>query len=195
MSLQYSRIFVSIKPTTTVLNYVKDAMHSLQMDFKNGVRWIRPETVHVTVQFIGEVSETSLGDVIAKIGSVTPNVSPFTLLLKSPEVAPTLKRPRLIWIPLIGQTEEIQQLFLEVRSAVRNCGIGLDDKRVLPHITLGRISQPQYFNDHRAVQKKLEQYAMPAIIQLKVSEIAVVQSILGPSGPTYIDLKQYSLGA
>mgnify|MGYP001209605490 CR=1 FL=1 len=195
MSLHYSRVFVSLKLTTAVLDYVKDVMHSLQMEFREGVRWIRPETAHVTVQFIGEVSKASLGDVIAKIGSVTPNVSPFTLLLKSPEVAPTLKRPRLIWIPLIGQTEEIQHLFLEVRSAVRNCGIGLDDKRLLPHITLGRISRPQYFNDHRAVEKKLEQYARSAIIQLKVSEIAVVQSILGPSGPTYIDRKQYYLGA
>ena len=195
MSLKYSRIFVSIKLTTAVLDYVKDVMHSLQMEFRDGVRWIRPEAAHVTVQFIGEVSETSVRDVIAKIGSVTPDLSPITLLLKSPEVAPTLKRPRLIWIPLIGEVKEIQHLSFQVRSAVRNCGIVLDDKGVLPHITLGRISQPQYFSDHRAVEKKLEQYAMPTIIQLKVSEIAVVQSILGPSGPTYIDRKQYSLGA
>ena len=193
MSLQYSRVFVSIKLTTAVLNYVKDVMHSLQMEFRDGVRWIRPETAHVTVQFIGEVSEIGLRDVIAKIGSLTPNLSPFTLLLKSPEVAPTLKRPRFIWIPLIGKLKEMQNLSFEVRSAVGNCGIVLDDKEVFPHITLGRISQPQYFNDYRSVEKKLEQYVIPTMIQLKVSEIAVVQSILSPSGPKYVDRKKYSL--
>ena len=90
----------------------------------------------------------------------------------------------------------MQHLSVKVRCAVKSCGIILDDKEFLPHITLGRISQPQYFADHRVVEKKLEQYAIPAIIQLlKVSEIAVVQSILGPYGPKYIDLKKYVLDA
>ena len=194
--LQYSRVFVSINLTRVVLIYVKDTIGALQEDFKKGVRWIRPETAHVTVQFIGKVSEIILGDVISKIGNLTPNLSSFTLSLESPEVAPTLKRPRLIWIPLTGGVAEMQHLSVKVRCAVKSCGIILDDKEFLPHITLGRISQPQYFADHRAVEKKLEQYAIPAIIQLlKVSEIAVVQSILGPYGPKYIDLKKYALDA
>ena len=195
MSPQYSRIFVSINLPTVLLNCINDTVHSLKIDFRKGVRWIKPETAHITVQFVGEIPETILGDLIEKIGNVTPNVSPFTLALKSPEVAPSLKRPKLIWIPVTGEVDEIQHMSSAVRNAVKNCGIILKNRGFSPHITLGRISQPEYFSEHRAIEKNLQRYAISTLapLSLKVSEIAVVQSILSPSGPKYINRKKYVL--
>lgn len=196
MSLQYRRIFVSINLTTTILNGIKDTIRFLQIDFPKGVRWIRPETAHVTVHFVGEMPENILGNFIKKLGEVTPGWSPFTLFLGSPEVIPSLKRPRVIWIPLDGDLEEMQNMSFGVRNVIKNCGIDLNARGFVPHITLGRIFQPKCFNNHGAVAKRLQQYVIRANPQsLEVSEIAIVQSVLHQSGPIYTNRKKYPISA
>ena len=62
------------------------------------IRWVRPEGLHLTLKFLGEISQEQLATVYQAVESGVAGISPFSFTLAEMGAFPNLRRPRVIWI-------------------------------------------------------------------------------------------------
>ena len=98
-------------------------------------RWARPEALHVTLKFIGEVSDTLVRNMKTALSTV--KAAPFQIMFRDAGFFPGPKSPRVFWIGVQGE-QALPQLAATVDTALAKIGIAREDKGYHPHLTLAR---------------------------------------------------------
>jgi 2'-5' RNA ligase len=177
---------------------IREALRDVQVSLRNrvgGARWVRPEGIHLTLRFLGEIDETML-DAVGKgltetVGRCGP---PFSLVVGGIGYFPPRGRPRVVWIGLsnpAGDPAALSRL-CELQSAiegtVRAAGLSPETRPFHPHLTLARL-------DERGPRQP------PAIPgdahigrgSLPVESVRLYRSTLSRSGASYDVLREYAL--
>jgi len=105
---------------------------------RQGVRFVKPEKLHLTLAFLGSVDEAKLGELMRELNKVA--VPPFRLQLSGLGCFPDMRRPKVIWLGLDGDASSIQTLATKVTAAAKPFAPELDEKPYSPHVTLARVS-------------------------------------------------------
>ena len=188
------RIFIAINPNAELLHHIKNAIRSLQVVFPAGVKWIDPKLAHVTIHFVGNITTKQLGEITSSISTIVTKLAPFTLSLGPIGVFPNLKNPRIIWISLAGDLQQLRLMSLQVCNSLKVIGIMSGTRALIPHITLGRVYQQTVFANQDSIADNLEVLSAIACGHLlEVTELTIVESILHKWGPTYLNRAQYLL--
>jgi len=173
------RIFIAIPLPAEV----KERLNQVSRDFaKFPAKWVEEENLHITLVFVGEVSEE---DKIGKISGVLDNVNcgPITLEVGGLSLFPSEKEARLLVAKIGGEEEKLAQLSEKIKDGLRKEKIGFDEKPFRPHITLAR------FKDIGSKQQKALRAEVGAIklpkMKFAAKEIMLVESQLTPTGPIY----------
>src|SRR5947209_14928511 len=103
-----------------------------------GVRFVRPEGLHVTLKFLGEVSEERAERTVEALRGV--RASPFELELRGTGFFPNEKRPRIFWVGLHAHpADALGQLATQVEEACAVVGFPREQRPFQPHVTLARL--------------------------------------------------------
>src|SRR5437762_1995995 len=105
---------------------------------EGGVRWSRPEGVHLTLQFLGNVHTNTIPRIEQAIRDACDGAKPARLSLEGAGAFPNLARPRVVWIGLSGDVSPLQTLQANISANLKTLGFE-PDKPFQPHITLGRV--------------------------------------------------------
>lgn len=107
---------------------------------ESGVRWAAPESLHVTLHFLGDVDERELVDVCKAVSEAAAGESPFTLRVGGVGAFPNARRPKTLWAGITAGAEELQRLhgLIEARLLDRGC-YRKEERAFTPHLTLGRV--------------------------------------------------------
>jgi 2'-5' RNA ligase len=152
-----------------------------------GARWIRPENLHVTLRFIGEVDEHVVEDLDAALGrTVAPG---FELRLEGVGYFGPVKRPANLWAG-VERSDAIQFLHDKIDRALVAAGLSPDDRKFRPHVTLARLKA-----DSRTdrIGRWLEENALFRAGPIPVSRFVLYRSHLGSDGSVYEPLMEYPL--
>ena len=103
-----------------------------------GVTWSRPETMHVTLAFLGDVNEAYLPEVEAA-GRDAAAMAPFELRLGSMGRFPERGPVRVLWVGFQTGAEELAELHGRLRRALAVRGMELEARSFSAHVTLGRV--------------------------------------------------------
>jgi 2'-5' RNA ligase len=152
-----------------------------------GVRWVRPEGIHLTLRFLGEVEAARLESIVAAARGMRTG---GTLLLRTGDlgVFPARGRPRVVWVGLEERGEGLRRLQSGLDAALERIGFDRDDRDGSPHLTLGRVKPG---GDPRAALAA----AAPASREFEVREFVLLESRLQPSGAIYERRAAFPLGA
>jgi RNA 2',3'-cyclic 3'-phosphodiesterase len=129
------RIFVALDIDDAIRGRIQRFMEGVQ-EFAPDVRWVRPESLHVTLKFIGERPEESVEQVKAALSRIASN--PFLLSFRGFGFFPTAKSPRVFWIGIEAEPE-LRRLAATIDDAAAALGIAKEDHSFSPHLTLARI--------------------------------------------------------
>src|SRR5271157_5034376 len=126
------RLFVALDIDAAIRERVaafRDEMRALAP----GVRWVGPETFHVTLQFLGETQK------IEEIKRALAHVkaAPVTLTFRAAGFFPTPQRPRVFWVGIESEPE-LQTLVDDIGTALAPLGFKRDEGPYHPHLTLAR---------------------------------------------------------
>jgi 2'-5' RNA ligase len=102
------------------------------------LRLARAEGLHVTLAFLGEVSEDRVDELGAIIDAAARPGRPFRLGVGGLGCFPTPHRPRVVWQGLRGEVDRAAALQSRLAAGLRQAEFVLDDRPFAPHITLGR---------------------------------------------------------
>lgn len=154
---------------------------------RNGINWVKPENLHLTLLFIGETQNADIPDLSKALFDFLIKTSGFELKCLGFELFPA-REPRLIWVKLDTQDRGIFRLAKDLNRAVRDCGYEPDAKSLKLHITVGRIKtrQPAWL-EQEIMQSQLDQE--PALYDT----VTFYQSVLMPDGPVYTPLRQFNM--
>lgn len=154
---------------------------------RNGINWVKPENLHLTLLFIGDTETAELTDLNKAIFDVVIKSSALALKSLGFELFPA-REPRLIWVKLDTQDKAVFQLAKDLNRAVRECGYEPDAKSLKLHITVGRIKtqQPAWL-EQEIMQSQLVKE--PAVYDT----VTFYQSVLKPDGPVYTAIQQFNM--
>ncbi len=104
-----------------------------------GAKWVGPENLHLTLRFIGEVSEAGFADVDAALSEV--RAAGFDLVLSGIGHFASGKAPRVLWVG-VEKNESLAYLQGRVEAACVRAGLDSERRNFSPHITLARLHNP-----------------------------------------------------
>lgn len=130
------RLFTAFEPPPAIrqeLVRLQKALSSLPFR-----RWQSPDTLHLTLHFLGEVDPRLLEPLTERLQEVCRSVSAFRLELGELGAFPSPRRPRTLWVGVGGERERLLALEAALRPQVAAFGIPLEARPYSPHITLAR---------------------------------------------------------
>lgn len=178
------RTFLAINLPGTIRTELTRILEELQ---KSGepVRWVKAESLHITLQFLGEVEEHRLEEIDQTLEREDFPVFPFSIRIRGTGVFPNLRSPRVFWLGL-DYPDHLIQLQQKVTDVLSRLGFSPEDREFAPHLTLGRAKgrvQPSF------VEKFIQMdYAAP---EFEVTSFELMKSELLPQGARYTVLRTY----
>lgn len=186
------RLFIALNlPAELRSRIATDVLEPLQAQLP-GVRWVREETLHVTLLFLGECGRAVLHEVQAVVREVAAARKPVEVSLSGLGAFPNPERPRVVWLGL-GDPAPVQELHRALEREHTRLGLPLKGRTYHPHVTLARVPQKAGYEvgDTLAPTLTTVQFEAPVTF----SSVDLMSSELTPRGPRYTALLTAPLGS
>ncbi|MFC4592152.1 RNA 2',3'-cyclic phosphodiesterase [Sphaerisporangium corydalis] len=170
------RLFVALSPPPEGLAEVAEAVGSLGKDWPE-LRWVAPETWHVTMAFLGEVGEGVLPGLGVRLARAAARYPPMTLSFAAGGTFPAAARARVVWLGVAGGETTLSRLAASLAAGARRAGADHADRKPFhPHLTLAR-SRPRTGVDARPLIEGLSGFAGTPWL---ADSVHLMRSHLGP---------------
>ncbi len=182
------RSFIAIE----VPEEVRKAVHMLKQVIPPDcakIRWVKPQSIHLTLVFLGEVFNDSLDRIKGAIAGVAEHHRGFSMAIMGSGTFPNIRRPRVLWVGVIPEAKEpITKLVFDLMDALDFLELE-EKKRFSPHITFGRIKS---VHNLQSLQQGIERFSLNSD-DFQVREITLFKSELKPGGAEYTPLAKFPL--
>ncbi len=191
------RLFVGIDIDDDIRRRITNFMDGVR-GFAPDVRWVGPETFHITLKFIGEQPSQALDALKANLRDVRG--MPTTIKFCGPGFFPTAKAARVFWVGM-EHDENLPALAAAVDRATGRLGIASEERAFKPHLTLARAGsgRPQWkagdrtTSAFRRLQEKLAALPQPEFGTMTAHDFFLYESKLSPAGARYTKLERFVL--
>ena len=158
-----------------------------------GVRSVRPEGIHLTLRFLGDVDSDSVPRIISAVGAAAAQSQPFALTLGGVGAFPNAASARVLWVGVDGEMTRLSELHKNVESELSNVGFKRDRRRFNPHITLARIRDRVSRADRRRLFETVSAVSHDRV-RFSVKTVTLFQTTLHPEGSIHTALYRARLG-
>jgi len=185
------RIFIAIN----LPEEIKKELEKYQSQWPElPIRWTKPENLHVTLAFLGYLSDEELVEVLRVTKEVTQKHQPFSINLTKIIYGPPKKMPpRMVWVEG-AKSKDLANLQLDLEKSLVSSGkikFEPEERSFTCHITLGRIKTWEF--------RQIEPEERPEVnedisLSFDVNSIEVMESALKRGGAEYTVLESTGLG-
>ena len=168
--------------------------------FAPDARWMKPESLHVTLKFIGEQPEAAVEPIKNALRTIA--IEPAEIHFRGCGFFPTAKSARVFWIG-IDAGPELAALSAAIDAKTAALGIPKEARAFSPHLTLARGSggsgSPRRMKadapnrTFQRLQEKLSARPAPEFGTMTPREFFLYQSHLSPKGSKYTQLAGFDL--
>ncbi len=148
------------------------------------VRWVKPEAMHLTLRFLGDVDRKRLEGVMTAVARLEGS---GRIELRMVEVGSFGARsPRIVWVGLARDQgfEALRHLRRRLDQALNGAGFEPEQASFRPHLTLGRVRRQATRQDRASIRAAVEA-AAELDIATSLQRVALVESTLLKDGPRY----------
>lgn len=191
------RLFLAVeipKPIRLAIRALGEQMAE-QWSIVWGVRveprcFVRPENLHVTLKFIGEVSQQ---DVVRICSALDKCEFPPRFSLSADRIICLPERGAIgiVSAGLAGDLEQLQDLYRVVEVACAELEVPRDRRPYKPHVTFARLRPPLSSARRQAIES--QPLARSATVPFPVNDIVLFESHLEPTGARYVPLARFPL--
>ncbi|WP_425398803.1 RNA 2',3'-cyclic phosphodiesterase [Aeoliella sp.] len=179
-----TRTFIAIEPSPDVVGHAERALLRLRR-LADNVKWVERGNLHWTLHFLGEIDDQELYDVCQAVERGAAEVEPFTLEAAGVGAFPSQSRPRTLWIGAGAGGEAMELLHSKLQEQLEPLGFRGENRRFVPHLTLGRAGRGLRPAETAALAEELEKLVdFPAGNQV-VDELTIFASRLRREGAEY----------
>ena len=188
-ALEHHRLFVAIN----LPERIKQQIAATQVELREGlagasVTWIKPEQLHLTLKFLGNIDLQLMTGLKAKLAAACHAFGPLRLRAERLGVFPDARFPRVIWAGLIDSVGMLANLQLSVESASRDFTSQAPEKKFTGHVTLGRIKHINH-RDSKRLAELLVRMADRGFGEWTASEVELMRSELTSDGARHTSIE------
>jgi 2'-5' RNA ligase len=184
------RIFVGLDIPDAIRTRISTYLESAR-ELAPAARWVRPESLHVTLKFIGEVPESKVLEIKEILRQV--KIQPFEIEFKNVGFFPTPKAARVFWIG-IHASDALPLLASSIDEKTTKIGIPKEEKSYKPHLTLARaVSGRGTGKCFQLLQQRPDADESLRFGTMAAQEFFLYKSELMRGGARYTKLQRFSL--
>ena len=193
------RLFIALDIDELINERIARFMEGVQ-GFAPDARWVKPESLHVTLKFIGEQPESSVEQIKLALRSVSAEA--IEIQFRGFGFFPTTKSARVFWIGMEAGPQ-LASLAASIEERMESLGIPKEDRAFSPHLTLARrgsgSGSPSWRKQDgpnrvfKLLQEKLSALPLPGFGTMTPREFFLYQSQLSPKGSKYTKLERFGL--
>jgi 2'-5' RNA ligase len=176
---------------------IKLALGHIQDRVKSGgggqVKWVEPESMHLTLKFLGNVSTGLTGKITTVLEEACSGVHPFSLEIGGLGVFPNARRVRVVWVGLTGETERLGQLQKRIDDVLTPLGFKAEARPFTPHLTLARVHEQATPDERQALGRRVGETASESGGTFNVKAVHLMRSQLTRSGAIYTRISSVAL--
>jgi len=177
-----ARSFVAVEIKPRMRDMLQEMLHDLQNEFPaEMIRWVKPAGIHLTLKFLGEISEAKIQDVSTALKEAASVATPFCIKAEGLGCFPNPRRPRILWVGVMESGAALQDLHRRINLDLQPLGFELETRCFHPHLTLGRVRHPRRI---KYLEKILLRYSAGSDWEY-VQQVCLMRSVLSPSGAVY----------
>jgi len=183
------RLFVSVD----LPDDLAPAVESVQEDLReaSGLDFTDPEQAHLTLTFLGEVDTGRLDAIEDALHGAVEDAAaaPFEATVEGIGAFPSAEYIQVVWLGIGRGSGEMTRLHEAVEARTTALGFEPEDHDFTPHVTLARMN---HAGGKGLVQRVLRE-RHPEVGSMRVEEVRLKESDLGPDGPTYSTVARFPL--
>jgi RNA 2',3'-cyclic 3'-phosphodiesterase len=152
-----------------------------------GVNWVKPAQIHLSLRFIGEVSDSMVDGIQTALIKV--RAQGLTLQLQGIGTFPPGNPPRIVWVG-VAKNESLFHLRQKVEHQLAAVGLPREGRKFSPHVTVGRVKS----NKIRRIGDYLAHYDRFRTDPFEITEFSLYSSLLRPDGAVHTKEATFALG-
>jgi 2'-5' RNA ligase len=176
------RIFYAIELPEALKSRIGEHFKRLRESFpQTRASWEKPEKIHVTLKFIGEVEISRVEELSRAAGRAAATVEPFELTISEPGAFPPHGQPRVLWLGVEDASGQLSKLQRSLEDEAARAGFQREQRPFKPHLTVARLRSPQGARELAAAHLEAGFESQT----FNVSELVLMRSELGRGGSSY----------
>ena len=183
------RSFIAFKLPEKTIASIRDVQENLK-SYGFNIRWVQPQNIHLTLKFLGATSSIHTDKIKDAMVQSASDAGSIWLEAKGVGLFPDIRRPRVLWVGIAGQTDPLYSLQKRLEEALSIIGFAKEKRLYRGHLTVGRVKG-------KIVTKKLQD-AMDLFKDFRsqpftLSELSLFKSDLKSTGAEYTELMRVSM--
>jgi 2'-5' RNA ligase len=182
---QTIRAFIAFPLPELITTRICDIQERLK-SYRLPVRWVKPENVHLTLKFLGEISLSTIDGIAEVIEATVRDFSPLILFTNGLGVFPGIKKPRVIWIGISGDIKPLSEIQANLETNLEIKGFAKENRPFKSHLTLGRVKGDIHPENLIDILRSFSDFSSEPF---EAGELVLYKSELKPSGALYTKLQ------
>ena len=184
------RAFLAARFNPPLEAAARNAQDALKGRSGGGFRWARPEQIHLTLNFLGDIPEGIIPQLCPAVATAVAGLPAFPLGTAEYGAFPDSAHARIVWLGIEDPTKGLPPLLTALDAALRPFALHWEERPFVAHLTLGR---------HRTAGADLgpafRSAGRPCATTHLLDAVALYRSTLAPSGPVHVRLALAPLAA
>jgi 2'-5' RNA ligase len=187
------RVFIAVELPRSAIDALTRTARQLQHNVPAGAaRWVRPESIHLTLFFVGEIKSGRVDEIVGVMEEAAQGIEPFSLKVEGLGCFPNIRRPRVLWAGVAGDVDPLRTLQGRVQAGMETLGFAADFSSYVPHLTLARTNRKARAEDYEAISRASKRQ-LGVIAEWQVDGLSLMRTHLRPSGSHYEQLAHVAL--
>lgn len=174
------RCFIAIE----IPGAIRSALADLQAELRGcnaDIRWVKPDNIHLTLRFLGEVEEHRIDGIVSALQTVSGGHTQFSTEVRGLGLFPNTRSPRVLWSDVID-TGPLTGLQSGTEAAMAAIGFTPEKRRFSPHLTLGRFTSVR---GKECIYRRIDAHRDESLGHIDVKSLSLIRSDLTPAGAKY----------
>jgi 2'-5' RNA ligase len=191
--MEQLRTFIAIELPDELKLELSQLQAQLKSANQTWVKWVDPNSIHLTLKFLGNIAITRIGEITKAIEEAADRISPFYLEAKNLGVFPNLRRVQVAWVGLSGDTDKLAQLQQRIEDRLARLGFTRESRPFTPHLTLARVRDQASPEKRERFGQIIANASLGSTYIIKVNVISLMKSQLTREGAIYSRISSVGL--
>ncbi len=183
--MEQIRSFIAIELPDELKVGLSQLEARLRLGEQPWVKWVDPNSIHLTLKFLGGIDVDRIGEITRAIEEATQGIAPFHLEVKGLGVFPNLRRVQVVWVGISGEVDKLVQLQRRIDSNLALLGFASETRPFTPHLTLARLRNWASLDERQGFGQLIAHTRFEAAYTIEADYISLMRSQLTRKGAIY----------
>ncbi len=183
--MEQIRSFIAIELTGELKQSLKHLQDRLKEGSRTPIRWVDPDSIHLTLKFLGDIDVNTTGNIIRVIEKAAGGVPPFQLELGGLGIFPNPRRVQVVWVGMAGEVARLELLQKNIEAGLKPLGFAPESRPFRPHLTLGRVRDRARPEEREDLGRLITNMPFTTGGKMSVRSLNLMKSQLTREGPIY----------